>query len=422
MKYFILLLIFLYSSLFALEINYKDTKYEHFSIEYLKDVNSSQSVESTIDMPFTPISNTHAFAGKIDNIWYKLKLQNITSLNKEIYLHLSYAYYSKEITIFEFNQKNLLDQNRYNILEDASSNKMAGSTLIYKVNLKALSSKTIYIKNKAMVSNLFAIKVYNEHTSRETLINNSFYSIVIIAILFTLAFYNATLYFFNKRREFILYALYLLAPALGLTYKYGILFSHFQFYGVNAYWFNLTAILMPAFLILFVKSTLNTYTMDKKINYILNSVLIIIVINIFSAFIIDLSFAMELFKIMFFFTTGALLYLIIQLFRIAHPLALLFATAYGFYVTGLIITILAMSGLIELNFFTFHSGGIGIIIEGLLFSYLMHNNVKLLENKIREQREVIITKNKKAQLGDMISAITHQWKQPLTRVTSITTL
>ncbi|MEA2111109.1 MAG: ATP-binding protein, partial [Campylobacterota bacterium] len=105
-----------------------------------------------------------------------------------------------------------------------------------------------------------------------------------------------------------------------------------------------------------------------------------------------------------------------------HPLARIFATAYGVYVFGMIITILAMSGVLEMNFLTFHSGGIAIIIEGVLFSYLIHYNIRILENKIREQREVIITKNKKAQLGEMISAITHQWKQPLSRITSITSL
>ena len=81
-----------------------------------------------------------------------------------------------------------------------------------------------------------------------------------------------------------------------------------------------------------------------------------------------------------------------------------------------------MSGIVELNSFTFRSGGVGLILEGLLFSYLMHYNVKLLEKKIREQRELIIAKNKKAQLGDMISAITHQWKQPLARIGSITSV
>ena len=81
-----------------------------------------------------------------------------------------------------------------------------------------------------------------------------------------------------------------------------------------------------------------------------------------------------------------------------------------------------MSNLIALNFFTFHASGISFILEALLFSYLINNQFHSLEKTIREQREVIISKNKKAQLGDMISAIAHQWKQPLSRISSITSL
>jgi len=422
MKLILLLLLLLSSHSLALELNYLPTKFENFTIGYLKDLNKSKTINDVKNIKFSPILNTHAFSGNIGQTWYKIELRNSTSLRKKTYLHLDYAYYSREIDIFEFSDKDLLDQERFNILQKGESNKLTGSSLIYEIELNSGTSRTIYIKNIPMVSSLFSLNIYDEKTSRDSLINFHFFSIIIVSILFTLAFYNATLYFFNRRKEFILYALYLLAPALGLLYKYGILFSHFHLYSENTYWFNLTAILMPAFLILFVKHTLNTKAMDKKINYVLNSILLIIAINISVAFIIDLTFAIEVFKLMFFFTVFALLYLIIYLFKAGHPLAILFASAYAFYVAGLIFTILAMSGIIELNFLSFHSGGIGIIIEGLLFSYLMHNNVKLLEHKVREQREVIITKNKKAQLGDMISAITHQWKQPLSRISSITSV
>jgi len=404
------------------QLNYTDNKLENFTISYVQDKNSSFTIKDIQQMSFTPISNKHAFSGRPGTTWYKLELKNLTKINKEIFLHNNFAYYSKEIDIFEFYCNILVDKTRYNILEDRSSNKLTGSTLIYKLTLPANGKKTIYIKNIPMVSALFDLNIYDKKASDETLIGNSFFHLLIISIMFTLAFYNATLYFFNKRTEFLLYALYLSTPALGLMYKYGIIFSYFQLYGEETYWFNLTAILMPAFLIIFIKQALNTKIMDKKINIILNSLLIIIIFNLISAFIINLTFAMEAFKIMFILTTITLIYLSYYLFKISHPLAIIFSFAYGFYVLGLIITILSMSGIIELNFFTFHSGGIGIIIEALLFSYLMHYNIKILETEIKEQRAVIISKNKKAQLGDMISAITHQWKQPLSRISSITTL
>ena len=422
LKNFILSILSFVLSLNALDLNYTDSKYENFEILYFKDKNASYTVDTLNNVKFKPILNTHSFSGKTGTIWYKLELHNLTEYKKTVILHSNFAYYSKEITIYEYYNKSLIKRNSFDILKKDPFNDLTGSTLLYDVSVDPKSTLTIYIKNKPMVSNLFSLKIYNKKSSQEALIRESFYSIIIIAIMFTLAFYNMTLYLFNRRKEFLLYALYLITPALGLMYKYGIIFSYFSLYGESSYWFNLTAIFMPAFLILFIKQLLNTKIMAKKIDYMLNSILILSGLNILFAIFIDLTFAMEAFKIMFLFTTGILIYLNIYLFKTSHSLATIFSFAYGSYVIGLIITILAMSGVIELDFFTFHSGGFGIIIEALTFSYLMHYNVKLLEKKINDQREIIISKNKKAQLGDMISAITHQWKQPLNRMASVTTL
>jgi len=421
-KIFLLLSLVLFSKVFALELNYIDKKYENFTLSYIVDKNSSYTIDTVQNMELQEISNRHTFKGKTGDVWYKLELNNTTKLDKNIFIHNYLAYFSKEIMIYEFINNRLIDQDRYNILSNKSSNKLLGSTLVYEIMIKANSTSVVFIRNTPMISNLFDLNIYDKKSSIESLIKHPFYSIIIISIMLALALYNVSLYFFNKRVEFILYAIYMINPVIGLMYKYGIFFNYFNLYGENTYWFNLTAILLGLFLILFLKQALNTKEMDKKINYLLNSVGILIAINVLIAFLVDLTFAIEIFKVIFFYTVSVMIYLSYYLFNTSHPLAKIFTLAYGAYITGMIITILAMSGTIELNFFTFHSGGIGLIIEGLLFSYLMHHNIKILEQKIKNQKEIIITKNKKAQLGDMINAITHQWKQPLSRVTSITSL
>ena len=421
-KILVFLSLFTFLNATTIELNYLDKKVEDFDISYIIDKNSSYTIEQIKDIKFQNISNRHAFSGKIGTTWYKIDLKNITEIQKEVFLHNSFAYYSEEIDIFEFSNNKQVNQERYNILEDKSSNRLIGSTLVYTMMIPPNTESTIYIKNTPMISSLFNLNIYDEKSSIQALISKPFYSIIIVSIMLTLAFYNATLYFFNRRKEFLLYALYMITPSIGLMYKYGLLFNYFHLYGEKTYWFNLTAILMTAFLVLFLKQVLNTKDMSKKINYLLNSVLYLVVINVVIAFVVDLTFAIEIFKFIFLYTFIIILYLGYYLFKTSHPLAKIFSIAYLFYMSGMIITILAMSGAVEMNFFTFHSGGMALIIEGLLFSYLMHYNIKILEKTIRDQKEIIISKNKKAQLGDMISAITHQWKQPLSRITSITSL
>jgi len=373
-------------------------------------------------MKFKPISNTHGFYGNTGNVWYKMILQNTTVLNKDIYLHNNFAYYYRQTDIYEFFKGELRDKEVYNILSNKDANKLIGSTLVHKLTLPANSTVTIYMKNIQMVTNLFDLKIYDAHNSINALANKDFYSIIIIAIMLTLALYNVMLYLFNRRKEFLFYAIYMVTPAIGLTYMYGIIFSNFHLYGESAYFLNLTAILMPGFLILFVKQVLQTKQLHKKIHFFLNILLVFIGIDAFIAFVIDFIFAMLLFNFIFLLVTIAMIYLIIYLFKTSHPLATTFGFAYGFYFSGIIVTILAMSGVLDLNAFTFRASGVGLILEGLMFSYLMHYNVKILEKEIQEQQKIIISKNKKVQLGDLISAITHQWKQPITRIASIATL
>jgi len=420
-KLFFLLSLFLYISASTIELNYADKKLEYFKISYIIDKNSSLDINQVKNMKFKKINNKHAFSGKSGLVWYKINLKNTTKINKKIFIHNDFAYFSKQIDNFEFANDILIDKNKYNIL-DEYSNKLTGSTLVYEVKIPPKDEIQIYIKNEPMISSLFEINIYNRDESIKALIDKPFYSIIIISIMLTLAFYNATLFVFNKRKEFLFYAFYMITPAIGLMYKYGIVFSYFNLYGESIYWLNLTAIMMPGFLILFLMQTLNTKNLNKKINYILKIALSLVVINIAISLFINLTVAIEIFKLIFIIVLIAILYLGFYLFKISHPLAKIFAIAYASYMGGMILTILAMSGLIDMNFFTFHSGGIGIIMEGLIFSYLMHYNVKILEQKVRDQREVIIIKNKKAQLGDMISAITHQWKQPLNRITSTTSV
>ena len=276
-KIILLLSLILFSKVSAVDINYIDKKYEDFTLSYIIDKNSSYTIENIQNMEFKKINNRHTFKGKTGNVWYRLELNNITKLDKNIFLHNYLAYFSKELVVYEFRNDKLIDQNRYDILEDESSNKLFGSTLVYEISVKANTQSVIFIKNTPMVSTLFDLNIYEKKASIESLINHPFYSIVIISIMIALAFYNASLYFFNKRVEFLLYAVYMLNPAIGLMYKYGIFFNYFNLYGESTYWFNLTAILLGLFLILFLKQALNTKEMAKHINYLLNSIGVLIV-------------------------------------------------------------------------------------------------------------------------------------------------
>ena len=422
MKFIIYILLLFSTYIYAIEINYAPTQFDNFTIEYLEDTAISYKIDDIKKMQFKNISNKNGFGSKLGSVWYRLKIHNTTELSKTIFLHNNFAYYSKEIFIYLFERDKLLDQNKFNILEGQSNKNLIGSMIRYPLTLSPSQEITIYIKNIPMVNSLFDLRVYDEKRSLKAMTNSTYYSNIIIFIVITLSFYNMMLYLFNKRKEFMFYSLYLFNAALGFFYMYGSVFNHFYLYGKSTQWLNLTAILVSFFLALFLKYTFETSKISRKFDLLLNILIAFVFLNITLALVAGLGFAMEILKLLFFYSFIIMIYFAYILLQKDHPLAKLFTLAYSIYIIGMGVTLLSMSNVIALNFWTFHASGIGFILEALLFSYLINNQFHSLEQTIHQQREVIISKNKKAQLGEMITAITHQWKQPLSRISSITSL
>ncbi len=404
-----------------IEVNYSDTKFENFNVQYLQ-TDSALTVDQVKNSSFKPINSQNAFYGHSGSIWYKIEIKNISQIDKKLFLHEDFAYFSKIISVYEFKNQKLFDQNRYDVLDSGENNKLIGSALVHPFVVEANGNITIFIKNEYMVSSLVDFKIYNQKESLKALTNKTFYSNIIITVLITLALYNFMLFLFNKRKEFLYYSLYLLNAGVGLSYMYGSLFNNFYLYGEKTYWFNITAILVSLFLSLFIKYTFNTRKVYKRVDLLFNIIIYLVLANIALAIFVNLTVGIAMANVVFVLSFFVLIYFSYVLIKTSHPLAKIFTIAYGVYIVGFFIVLLSLSGAIPLNDFTFHSSGIALVLEALMFSYLIQNHIKILENKLREQRELIISKNKKEQLGDMISAITHQWKQPLARITSITTL
>ena len=425
MKTYIQLLLFFIlsvSTLHSLDLNYASGNFEKFDIEYFIDEDSTMRYVDIKNANFSPISNKHGFNGEVGVLWYKIVLNNMTNLDKDLFLHDNLAYFSKSISIYEQRNKILTNQYLYNIFEDESSNKLIGSTLIHPLHIQANSTLTLFIKNTAMISSIVDFRIFDNKSSMQSLTNKTFFSNIIIAILLSLAAYNIMFFFFNKQREFLYYALYLTNASFGLMYMYGSVFNNFHLYGELTHYFNITMISVPFFLVLFLKALFDVKEINQTLNKFLTSIIYITYANILIALLYDLPLAVDIAKLTFIYSFILVFNFSYCLYKSNHDMKHIFFAAYLTYTVGMLVTILALNNGIDLNFFTLHASGLGLVIEAILFSYLINNHIKLLENEINKQKEIIISKNKKAQLGEMITAITHQWKQPISAIGSITTL
>ena len=260
-----------------IEVNYSDTKFENFNVQYLQ-TDSALTVDQVKNSSFKPINSQNAFYGHSGSIWYKIEIKNISQIDKKLFLHEDFAYFSKIISVYEFKNQKLFDQNRYDVLDSGENNKLIGSALVHPFVVEANGNITIFIKNEYMVSSLVDFKIYNQKESLKALTNKTFYSNIIITVLITLALYNFMLFLFNKRKEFLYYSLYLLNAGVGLSYMYGSLFNNFYLYGEKTYWFNITAILVSLFLSLFIKYTFNTRKVYKRVDLLFNIIIYLVLL------------------------------------------------------------------------------------------------------------------------------------------------
>jgi len=369
---------------FSFEVNSTATttpSLQSLSVSYIHDKNEELFINDVLALPFKSISNQSSLGINYDTVWYKIVISAPNQI-KQLFLHDKLAYLSQQVDIYELTKSKQIIKNSYDLLDKNSANKLTGSTLVYPFSILPNETKTIYIKNKALAHQFLDLKIFNKRDSSQALINKNFFSNVILGCLFALALYNAMIFFFNKKKEFVIYALYLLNVTIGLSYLYGMVFHNLNNYGEHTYWLNLTAILVSVFLALFVQTVFETHKTCRKIHQGFNIVILIAVIDFMIAMFISLPLAIHLVGIVFICSFSVICYMAVYYYKKKHPLIKIFITAYSFYVIGIVIVLSTFMGYIPFNFFTFHASGIGILIEAVLFSYLLNFHMVLLENKV----------------------------------------
>ena len=352
--------------------------------------------------------------------WAKIELQNISNHTKTYYFkaenqftyHINY-YLVKDKKIVKHIQDGVISKNE---ARDFNVNHM-----IFPLTLQPKEKAVAYFKirnynkinlNFALVNESYLIDYYQTYN----IVEGIFFGGMLLMLL-----YNLFLYFLLKFKFYLYYVSYVFWLTIYFIGLFGFSQRYFQEYTLI---FHLSSGAFFVSLTLFVQSILNLKEKLPKIHSLLNlfSIYFIIatLINIYALEEQNFFYAQLLFNLFF---------IVVPLFSATIILSTYYLAFFKkdkiaqFY--SIIWTFIAVIGLLlpleYLNIVTFpipsdYIVQFIVLVEILCFSFILAYKIKLIEQEKKEQEKILVQQNKLASMGEMISMIAHQWRQPLSEI------
>ncbi|RBQ29407.1 sensor histidine kinase [Aliarcobacter vitoriensis] len=368
MKFFILILIFI-NTMFANPMFdvyiVEDDGFTFENIKFVKDFDKSSP-----NIKFDSSSN----------YWLKIKLNGNNFENKYVLTLYSKLF----INPVEFENNNFFIESNVIEIKDNKDIYVKVFTPINEVDLTiSLLQKDSYLKDNIIRKELYGISY---------------------GIIFATFLYYFALYIFNKEKSFIYYS---------ITQVFIFLLIYFSFKDYS-FSYLIYQFLIFGFLIfsnLFTKEFLNT----KKYAPFLNKILT------FLMYIFLFELVLYFFDISISFSWFLLIYLIsaIVIYKKNKAKSTIFYIISWSIVIFTYIFVDFQSYFFNKTInpiFTIDLIHFIIPLESLILAFALSYKIKLSEDDKKRKQSLLIHQNRLSSMGEMVSNITHQWRQPLTHL------
>ena len=281
--------------------------------------------------------------------------------------------------------------------------------------------------NKLLLFKLLLIGIYffvvllffqEEHLSMstKTLHHFSNFSFMMASISFgviiSATIYNLALYVYLKHKQYLYYALAQCASLLFLMNLDSLFIAPFdEIFGLKSIaFFDMTQLFMLLFSLLFLQSFFKSYklsTLDKLIY----AILLITLIDMLIVLIFSHAFFLKFIPIFI-----PIFLVLSEAIRYVKKRDLPFYLILIGWSTVLLVTFTEYFGLLKLLNITFPFLHLAIALESIILSLAIAYRFKRLEEQQEVQKTLLFQQSRLASMGEMLSAIVHQWRQPLNTI------
>ena len=236
---------------------------------------------------------------------------------------------------------------------------------------------------------------------------NSLFIGFYLGSLFMIILYNLQWYINRKELSYLYYSLFQIFMILIFLQVNNIIHLSKGYLIINA-------ALILIFILLFSKEFLELKKYLKNINKTMNIIILFIfVLTLYSILSQDYAIFKQSYSLLFF----PLIPISYYVYKKGFKPALYYIIAWSIYILFIFISDLSeFYNLQQTKDFPFSS--IGNLLQSIILSYALSNKTKLLINKQKKHEQMLIHQNRLASLGEMLTNISHQYRQPLNRIAS----
>jgi signal transduction histidine kinase len=235
-------------------------------------------------------------------------------------------------------------------------------------------------------------------------------AILSLGVILSSTVYNLAFYFYIRNRQYLYYALAQIAIISLLVEIENLFISPFsEFYDLpkNLFWLDISQIFIVIFSMLFLREFLVLYKI-KNLNRLINTVLYLAIFDLLFTIIFSHAILTKFIPSFIW-----ILLVLSEAQRVSPNKDIPFYYILIGWYSVLFISLIEYFEFAGLSVKTFPFLHLSFAIESMLLSFAISYKFRLIEREQKIQQSLLLHQSRLASMGEMISIIAHQWRQPL---------
>jgi signal transduction histidine kinase len=235
-------------------------------------------------------------------------------------------------------------------------------------------------------------------------------SFFLFGLIFMAAIYNGALYLYNREKSFLYYMFMQFFMIGVLVYQTDIIniyvMGDIENEEIAIFFYFVLVEVVTVFILLFVRSFLETKKHLLKHDKILGYMMVFILLDL-ALFFIPIMLIFQLYSFLLLYV----IWLAWLRYRQGYTPALFFMFGWFALMLGIFV-----SDFFDEKYFIFDPILVGSTIEAIFLAIAISYKMKTLKEEKEQQKELLVHQSKLASMGEMLGNIAHQWRQPLSRL------